>query len=459
VPRCYLYPYLFFFPTITIGIGLLQVIHDQIAAQTSEETRPCIDRHDDVKGTNNGNAAHKHIHNKKRAAAANRTKSVTKLYERKPAHSLQNFHNYYLIKLLLLKVIKAIMTTVLSNFMWRRGAERVETEETDDHPLQEDDGEHSLADDEDRGEEGQFVGSSNSADSDGQATPMLERVPDDEDVDDASDVAAAGGDIEAPIPATGATNANTTTTTNTRRSGRISASRRTRVTLRDLEEERELVRRRTSACVLLSAFILLRLWIQAVVSGDFGLLLLCLVFTSWTARFIRHTREREEELDRLISEYDENDEENTLNDARLRRMSFQSQLALAIMQSQMQVMQGGFGHPDGGDSRPGVTDEAKSHWDRFEFKSATALKKKAGYGSVSQSDGLGKGGDDTEGSDEEPHCSICLCEYEDGDKLVSLPCKHIFHDDCISSWTDNNQRCPLCNLDLESVAGSGEDAV
>jgi hypothetical protein len=283
---------------------------------------------------------------------------------------------------------------------------------------------------------------------------MMEIVPADEDDGTEAD------DIEASNTGNGEEEANSRTSGTSRRSGRISSGRRTRITLRDLEEERELVRRRTSACVLLSAFILLRLWIQAIVSGDFGLLLLCLVFTSWTARFIRHTREREEELDRLINEYDENEEENNLNDARLRRMSFQSQLALAIMQSQMQMMQGGFGHPDGGDGRPGVTDEAKSHWDRFEFKSAPGqTKTKGDYGSVNQHDDLKKEADETESSEEEPHCSICLCEYENGDKLVSLPCKHIFHDDCISSWTDNNQRCPLCNYDLESVTGSGEDAV
>ena len=113
------------------------------------------------------------------------------------------------------------------------------------------------------------------------------------------------------------------------------------VSLADLEEERELARRRTSACVLLAVFILFRLWIQAIATGDFGLLLLCLVGTSWTARFIRHTREREEELDRLITEYVENrDGEVDRNDVRM--LSFQAQLALAIMESQRQLQQGGF---------------------------------------------------------------------------------------------------------------------
>jgi hypothetical protein len=351
--------------------------------------------------------------------------------------------------------------------MLRRGAERVDTEETDDHPLssaQEDNNSLTEEDDGNAGEEeGQFVGSTDPITTDdsnninNQTVPILEGAPDDED-DNTGDIET--GNNRNNSTRTAAVGGSGTTTTTTRRSSR-SSGRRPRITLRDLEEERDLVRRRTSACVLFSAFILLRLWIQAVVSGDFGLLLLCLVFTSWTARFIRHTREREEELDRLISEYDENEEENTLNDARLRRMSFQSQLALAIMQSQMQMMQGGYGHPDGGDTRPGVSDDAKTYWDRFQFKSASTLgsTKKGGYGSVAQpDDGLGKG-DDAEGSDEEPHCSICLCEYEEGDKLVSLPCRHIYHEDCITSWTDHNQKCPLCNFDLESATSSGEEVV
>lgn len=137
---------------------------------------------------------------------------------------------------------------------------------------------------------------------------------------------------------------------------RTRSSRRT-LTLADLEEERELARRRVSACVLVAAFILFRLWIQAVATGDLALLLMCLFFTSWTARFIRHNREREEELDRLIIEYNENgNEEISRNDVRM--LSFQAQLALAIIESQREMMQGGFGNPDGPENMPGVSDEA-----------------------------------------------------------------------------------------------------
>ncbi|CAB9522342.1 protein ligase Arkadia [Seminavis robusta] len=230
------------------------------------------------------------------------------------------------------------------------------------------------------------------------------------------------------------------------------------VTLTELEEERELARRRTSACVLLAVFVLFRLWVEALQSGDFFVMLLCLFGTSWTARLIRHNREREEALDERIRSYLENADPNTTEIDRndLRFLSFQAQLALAMMESQRQMQMGGYGHPDGpnNNTSSGVSDDAKSKWEHFAFKEgmedgmAVPLKGAADYGSVAQEEhakGLEEDG---------PHCSICLGEYEHGEKLVRLPCAHIYHDDCVSSWTTGHTRCPLCNFDLESVAGT-----
>jgi hypothetical protein len=226
---------------------------------------------------------------------------------------------------------------------------------------------------------------------------------------------------------------------------------RATVSLADLEEERELARRRTSACVLLAVFVLFRLWVEAIQDADFGLLLLCLVGTSWTARWIRHNREREEELDRRISNYLDNSEPGTTEVDRndMRMLSFQAQLALAIMESQRQMMQGGYGNPDGDNhATPGVSDEARGRWDSFQHKEASgaekAAAKKRGYGSVS--DNVQK-----VVFEEVPQCSICLGEYEEGEELLKLPCNHIYHDECITSWTSNHVKCPLCNFDLESV--------
>jgi len=330
--------------------------------------------------------------------------------------------------------------------MWRRNAERVDTEEPEEH--QQDVSENNSITEEEHGEEGEFVGASDHSSAQESST-ILESLPEDEEVTTGGVHVDGDVDVESPGVEGAEPTATTTTTPATLTSSRerTSARRVHGFSLRDLEEEREIVQRRSQMCVLLSSFLLLRLWIQAVMTGDFGLLLLCLVFTSWTARFVRYTQEREEELNRLINDWDENaagedneGEPTSLNDPRLRRMSFQSQLALAIMQSQIQLMEGGYGHPDGGASTPGVGADAKSHWDRFEYKSI-----KGDYGSV-----------ELKNIEEEPQCSICLCEYEKGDKLVSLPCKHVFHDDCITSWTDNNTRCPLCNSDLESVVTGDE---
>ena len=234
----------------------------------------------------------------------------------------------------------------------------------------------------------------------------------------------------------------------------VASSRTSRrnYTLADLEEEREMARRRTSFCVLFAVFILFRLWIQAVATGDFFLLMICLMGTSWTARFIRHTREREEELDRMIVDYNDGENgggNNERADRDLQRMSFQAQLAMAIIQSQREIMQGGFGNPDGYSNTPGVSDEAMEHWDRFQFQPDGK-----GYGSLSHIADLEKAIKAPDAKEEdEPHCSICLGEYEEGEKLVCLPCKHVYHEDCVSSWCSNHTRCPLCNFDLESVAG------
>lgn len=57
--------------------------------------------------------------------------------------------------------------------------------------------------------------------------------------------------------------------------------------------------------------------------------------------------------------------------------------------------------------------------------------------------------DEELGVGEEHACSICLDEFVRGDAVRQLPCKHIFHDDCVAKWlTERSSTCPLCKLDL-----------
>lgn len=45
-------------------------------------------------------------------------------------------------------------------------------------------------------------------------------------------------------------------------------------------------------------------------------------------------------------------------------------------------------------------------------------------------------------------CAICLEEYEIGDQLRELPCKHFFHSQCIDPWfKDVHGICPVCKRD------------
>lgn len=43
-------------------------------------------------------------------------------------------------------------------------------------------------------------------------------------------------------------------------------------------------------------------------------------------------------------------------------------------------------------------------------------------------------------------CSVCLCQFMEGDMVRSLRCNHIFHKDCLDLWLRPPARvsCPLC---------------
>ena len=47
--------------------------------------------------------------------------------------------------------------------------------------------------------------------------------------------------------------------------------------------------------------------------------------------------------------------------------------------------------------------------------------------------------------EEQPTCSICLCEFEENDVIRKLRCGHFFHIGCIDPWLVNERAvCPVC---------------
>lgn len=47
-------------------------------------------------------------------------------------------------------------------------------------------------------------------------------------------------------------------------------------------------------------------------------------------------------------------------------------------------------------------------------------------------------------------CAICLDDYEEGNIISELPCKHYFHKDCSDKWLVINKSCSVCRRDVIS---------
>lgn len=47
-------------------------------------------------------------------------------------------------------------------------------------------------------------------------------------------------------------------------------------------------------------------------------------------------------------------------------------------------------------------------------------------------------------------CVICRLEYEEGDTLSVLSCKHSYHSECINNWLKINKICPVCSAEVST---------
>ncbi|KAJ8546535.1 hypothetical protein K7X08_032609 [Anisodus acutangulus] len=51
-------------------------------------------------------------------------------------------------------------------------------------------------------------------------------------------------------------------------------------------------------------------------------------------------------------------------------------------------------------------------------------------------------------------CVICRLDYENGDKLTVLSCKHTYHSECLNNWLQINKVCPICSTEVSTSGNS-----
>lgn len=45
-------------------------------------------------------------------------------------------------------------------------------------------------------------------------------------------------------------------------------------------------------------------------------------------------------------------------------------------------------------------------------------------------------------------CSVCRDDFDIGQEIYKLPCRHVYHQQCLSQWLLHHNTCPMCRQDL-----------
>ena len=54
-------------------------------------------------------------------------------------------------------------------------------------------------------------------------------------------------------------------------------------------------------------------------------------------------------------------------------------------------------------------------------------------------------------------CYICLKNFKINEKVIKLPCGHMFCEKCLSPWLKTNSNCPTCKFELKSDKDENEE--
>ena len=50
----------------------------------------------------------------------------------------------------------------------------------------------------------------------------------------------------------------------------------------------------------------------------------------------------------------------------------------------------------------------------------------------------------------ENSCPVCKEDFIVGNKMMDLPCKHYFHEECLMPWLNQHDSCPICRFELKT---------
>ncbi|KAI9167223.1 RING finger protein [Paramyrothecium foliicola] len=60
------------------------------------------------------------------------------------------------------------------------------------------------------------------------------------------------------------------------------------------------------------------------------------------------------------------------------------------------------------------------------------------------------------GREDRFECAVCIDEMKVGELVAFLPCKHVFHDECVVAWLKEHNTCPVCRAPIEKSGSTGD---